>query len=72
MATNIRHITGTITLDDGSVSEFTLDGDGYQQWGASRERLAETVDALSTIVYAFSESDLSETTLASVYDSQEG
>lgn len=68
MSTKIREIRGTITLDDGTTSAFTIDGDGYQQWGADRARLGETVDALSTIVYAFTVSDLTETALASVYD----
>ena len=46
-----REITGTITQTDGTVSQFTIGRDGvWQQWGATRERLGETVDALDAMV----------------------
>lgn len=48
-------IEGTITLDDGSTSEFSLDLEyGWQQFGASPERLGRTVtlmDALESAMF---------------------
>lgn len=43
----IREVQGTITLEDGSTSEFLVTGGGYTQWGADTERLGETVDLLA-------------------------
>lgn len=45
----IQEISGTIKLDDGTTSEFFLNADGHHQWGASRERLSKTVDALTSM-----------------------
>jgi sensor domain CHASE-containing protein len=43
-------IRGTITLADGSTSEFTTEPDlGWQQWGADQRRLGRTVDVLEAI-----------------------
>lgn len=48
--TKVQSITGTITLEDGSTSEFSLGTDGgWQQWAAVRERLGCTVGVLETI-----------------------
>ncbi|HEX6685548.1 MAG TPA: hypothetical protein VF062_22425 [Candidatus Limnocylindrales bacterium] len=66
--TKISRITGTITLTDGSTSEFSIATDGgWQQWGAEPFRLAETVDALEALTRALFEDDL----LASEDDEQE-
>lgn len=49
----VQSITGTITLADGTVSEFSLGTDGgWQQWGAQRERLGRSVDVLEAIAQA--------------------
>lgn len=49
----IIEVTGKITLSDGSVSEFDIYADGgWQQWGATRERLGQTVDAVSAMAEA--------------------
>lgn len=49
----ITDISGTITLTDGTTSDFTIGTDGeWQQWGATTERLGETVNAMETIVAA--------------------
>jgi hypothetical protein len=45
----IQEIRGTIKLDDGTTSEFSLSADGYSQWGATTERLGKTVDALTSM-----------------------
>lgn len=42
-------IKGTITLDNGSTSEFSVTPDGYNQWGADTGRLGATVDFLTTL-----------------------
>lgn len=48
-------IEGTITLADGSTSEFSLDLEyGWQQFGATPERLGRTVslmDALESALF---------------------
>jgi len=55
----VKEITGTITLADGSVSEFSLSGEGsWQQWGAVQDRLFKTVEALETISNALESEDL--------------
>ena len=48
-------IDGTITLEDGSTSSFSLSADGWQQWGASTERLGRTVDVLEALELALTE-----------------
>lgn len=46
----VTKVRGTITLEDGSTSEFAIYGDGgYQQWGAVRERLGATVHPLTAV-----------------------
>lgn len=47
----VASVSGTITLADGSVSEFVIGTDyGWQQWGATRERLGTTVGVLEGMV----------------------
>ena len=46
----VREIKGTITLADGSVSEFMIGRDGvWQQWGARQERLGESVEVIDAL-----------------------
>lgn len=48
----ITEITGTITLADGSTSEFSIDagcGLEWSQWGAGESRLWQTTDALEAM-----------------------
>jgi hypothetical protein len=48
--TKVREIKGTITLVDGSVSEFMIGIDGvWQQWGATRERLSESSEVMDAL-----------------------
>lgn len=50
----VASIKGTITLADGSESEFQIGTDyGWSQWGAYRERLSETVPVLDAMVMGF-------------------
>lgn len=46
-------IKGTITLTDGSESEFQITSDGnWFQWGATTERLGESMDAVEAMTKA--------------------
>lgn len=46
----VAEVRGTIVLEDGSTSEFVIDGDGgYQQWGAVHERLGGSVYPLTAM-----------------------
>jgi hypothetical protein len=58
------HIKGTIELNDGSTSEFSLQEDaGWQQWGAAQNRLGRTVtllDALAAAAVEFFDADDTE------------
>ena len=53
----ITEVKGTITLADGTISEFLIGTDGnWQQWGAvTTERLGRTVDALDAMARALME-----------------
>ena len=55
MDETIVEVTGTITLGDGSTSEFSLSNtDGWSQWGAHTARLGRTValvEAMNQAVY---------------------
>ena len=54
--TKVAEIRGEITLADGTRSEFSIHKDvGWQQWGAARERLGQTVDVVVTIAQATEE-----------------
>ena len=53
----ITGITGKITMSDGTVSDFTIDVDGWQQWGAVRERLGDSVHAVEVMHRALIEDD---------------
>jgi hypothetical protein len=64
----VREIKGVITLTDGTTSEFRIGIDaGWQQWGASQERLAETSAVMDALVYGLTDDDL----LASSNDEDE-
>ena len=53
------YITGTITLPDGSASNFSIGKDGgWQQWGAHPERLGETVEVLEAMTNGLLEAGL--------------
>lgn len=57
--TNIKSIEGTITLTDGTTSQFSMaDGFGWQQWGATQSRLGLTVDVLQAISAGLEEADI--------------
>ncbi|MDB5716532.1 MAG: hypothetical protein JWO15_3929, partial [Sphingomonadales bacterium] len=44
------YITGTIALEDGSTSEFSISSEhGYQQWAADTTRLGRSVDILAAM-----------------------
>ena len=50
----VASITGAITLEDGTTSEFVIGTDyGWQQWGATQERLGESVAVLDAMVMGF-------------------
>lgn len=52
----ISEVKGTITLADGTTSEFSIGTDaGWQQWGATTERLGQTVDAIEVMARALAE-----------------
>lgn len=55
----ITLIKGVIETADGNYSEFTIATDGgWQQWGASKERLGHTVGAMEAMARALMEDDL--------------
>ena len=62
METEVQKITevkGTITMADGSTSEFRIFTDGgWSQWGANTVRLAETGVALDAMANALMDDDL--------------
>lgn len=43
------YIEGTITLDDGSTSQFSIGSNSWSQWGAPTERLGKTVDIIEAM-----------------------
>lgn len=46
----VKEIKGTITLEDGSTSEFSIVADiGWQQWGADQARLGKTSELLTEL-----------------------
>jgi hypothetical protein len=54
-----RIIKGTVTLADGSTSEFQImPGGNASQWGADRERLGRSVDVLAALVRGLTEESL--------------
>lgn len=58
----IETIAGAITLSNGETSSFIISRDGgWQQWGASRERLSKTSDALEAMSQVLMEEELLET-----------
>ena len=54
MSNAIERIEGTIKMEDGTVSSFSIHGDNatWFQWGATRERLGLTSQALSDMADA--------------------
>ena len=59
MDQRVQTIEGVVTLEDGSTSEFVIGEDGgWQQWGARRERLGETVKVLEEIATALLQGEL--------------
>lgn len=53
----ITEIAGTITTSDGVTRQFYISGEGGSQWGATREQLGDTVDALEDVCKALAEGD---------------
>lgn len=56
----VREVRGTITLADGTVSEFRVSKTdlypaSWQQWGANNLRLGATVDLVEAITNAVRE-----------------
>lgn len=51
----IESIEGEITLADGTVSKFSFGSLGWQQWGATDDRLWRTSGYMSAIESALSE-----------------
>lgn len=57
--TKVSEIKGTITLTDGTTSEFSISRDlGWQQWGATTERLGSTVDVMDALVAGLVANDI--------------
>lgn len=54
---NISEVKGTIVLTDGAEVKFSLEGDGYFQWGAETSKLGETVDVVSAMQNVLIEND---------------
>lgn len=55
----IAGIEGTITLTDGTTSQFYLSKDGeWQQWGNTKDNLGVGAEALEQIVNALYDEDL--------------
>lgn len=53
------YIEGTIKLEDGSTSEFSLSSEyGYQQWAAPTARLGLSVDIVSAMQDGLRDADL--------------
>lgn len=53
---NISEVKGTIVLTDGTEVKFSLEGDGYFQWGKETSKL-ETEDAVSAMQNVLIEND---------------
>jgi hypothetical protein len=50
MSDTVRRVAGTITMADGSTSEFQITGTGvWSQWGADRSRLGDSVDVVDAM-----------------------
>ena len=50
----VAEVKGTITMDDGSTSEFRIGTDfGWSQWGATQDRLSEGVPVMEAMVQGF-------------------
>lgn len=52
-------IKGTITLSDGSESEFSIfDNNEWHQWGAETKRLGQTVDVIEAIANGLTNAEI--------------
>lgn len=45
----VIEVKGLITTEDGQVREFSLDGEGWFQWGNVTERLGDTVGVVQAM-----------------------
>ena len=45
-------VNGAITLPDGSVTNFAVDGETYSQWGQPTAKLGQTVGIMEAIEVA--------------------
>ena len=55
----VERIAGTVTLTDGSTSEFSIAADGlWMQWGAEQRRLGQTVDVMDALTRGLFDDDL--------------
>lgn len=55
----IARIEGTITLTNGTTSQFYLSKNGeWQQWGNTTDNMGVVAEALEQIVYALHDEDL--------------
>lgn len=66
---DVAEVKGTITLRDGTVSEFSIGTDfGWSQWGATTERLGTTVGVLEGMIEGMKDA---EVRVVSDYDEDE-
>ena len=55
----VASVSGKITLEDGSVSEFHIGTDyGWSQWGAVQERLGASVGILEGMIEGMKEAEV--------------
>lgn len=55
----VSEIKGTIILEDGTTSEFSIGTDfGWQQWGAVTERLGSTVGVLEGMIEGLKDAEV--------------
>lgn len=55
----VASISGKITLEDGSVSEFHIGTDfGWSQWGADIPRMGESVGILEAMIKGLQDEEI--------------
>lgn len=56
---DVAEVKGTITLRDGTTSEFYIGTDfGWSQWGAVTERLGSTVGVLEGMIQGMKDAEV--------------
>lgn len=51
----VVYVEGKVVLEDGSESQFSINREGWEQWGASTERLIQSVTVVGAMAEALTD-----------------